>query len=182
MDKNRAKELLPIIQAFVEGKTIQVKIIDNSEWGNIVDLSFAHLEEWGEMCYRIKPEGEITVKTYENHPLDCYHPTLGELAKKSRIFRERKQRDDTGVGDLDDIRVDLDPSDNVSAKSNLSSIMMASSRTMNVHEYHQILAERTALDKFLNQLSDDQVIERVGLVNRKKEIDEIVAEYDKRTK
>lgn len=50
MDRERAKELLPIIQAFSEGKTIQVK--ENGKWTNvyITDFKRSHDE------YRIKPE------------------------------------------------------------------------------------------------------------------------------
>lgn len=51
MNRNEAKELLPIIKAFSEGKTIQVKQT-TGEW-----VSFSHISFDGEpKCYRIKPE------------------------------------------------------------------------------------------------------------------------------
>lgn len=51
MNRNQAKELLPIIKAFSEGKTIQVKQT-NGEW-----VSFSHMSFDSEpKCYRIKPE------------------------------------------------------------------------------------------------------------------------------
>ena len=49
MDRKRAKELLPIIEAYAEGKTIQYKTSD--EWTD--DPNFS--PEW-EFQYRIKPE------------------------------------------------------------------------------------------------------------------------------
>lgn len=53
MDRNQAKELLPVIQAYVEGKTIQSRCIkgDTSLWYDDEDPSFDDDFE-----YRIKPE------------------------------------------------------------------------------------------------------------------------------
>lgn len=53
MDRNQAKELLPIIKAFSEGKTIQSRCIkgDTSLWYDDKDPSFDDDFE-----YRIKPE------------------------------------------------------------------------------------------------------------------------------
>ncbi len=53
MDRNKAKELLPIIQAHAEGKTIQSRCIkgDTSLWYDDEDPSFDDDFE-----YRIKPE------------------------------------------------------------------------------------------------------------------------------
>lgn len=53
MDRNQAKQLLPIIQAYVEGKTIQSRCIkgDTSLWYDEEDPSFDEDFE-----YRIKPE------------------------------------------------------------------------------------------------------------------------------
>lgn len=55
MDRNQAKELLPIIQAYVEGKTIQSRCIkgDKSLWYDDEDPSFDDDFE-----YRIKPESK----------------------------------------------------------------------------------------------------------------------------
>lgn len=57
MTREEAKQLLPIIQAFAEGKTIQVKVTDNRwyDWKDKTDeLNF----ESGPQRYRIKPEPE----------------------------------------------------------------------------------------------------------------------------
>lgn len=50
MDRNQAKELLPIIQAYVEGKTIQLQRIDCT-WH---DAKYLNLGRG--LIYRIKPE------------------------------------------------------------------------------------------------------------------------------
>ena len=57
MTREEAKELLPVIQAFAEGKTIQVKVTDNRwyDWKDKTDeLNF----ESGPQRYRIKPESK----------------------------------------------------------------------------------------------------------------------------
>lgn len=51
MDRNQAKELLPIIQAFSEGKTLQIRQ-NGSEWMDIETASFTGFPSE----YRIKPE------------------------------------------------------------------------------------------------------------------------------
>jgi len=52
MNRERAKELLPIIQAFAEGKDIQWRNTTGEEWQSTTgNLSF--FDNW---CYRIKPE------------------------------------------------------------------------------------------------------------------------------
>ena len=55
MDRNQSKKLLPIIQAYAEGKTIQSRCIkgDTSLWYDDEDPSFDDDFE-----YRIKPESE----------------------------------------------------------------------------------------------------------------------------
>ena len=53
MTKEKAKELLPIITAFAEGKTIEVKNSKN-EWNEIDDPHF----DVNPKAYRIKPEPE----------------------------------------------------------------------------------------------------------------------------
>ena len=52
MRRNEAKELLPIIQAFAEGKTIQVKAIDGMWYDDEDMLKFNSSPQ----NYRIKPE------------------------------------------------------------------------------------------------------------------------------
>ena len=50
MDRNQAKQLLPIIQAFAEGKGVETKT--GSGWISIENMSFAGNPD----SYRIKPE------------------------------------------------------------------------------------------------------------------------------
>ena len=52
MTREEMKKMLPIIQAFAEGKTIQVRINNDSSWTDLLDdkLEISNLYE-----YRIKP-------------------------------------------------------------------------------------------------------------------------------
>ena len=52
MTREEAKELLPIIQAFAEGKTIE--IYNNTEWQDLIIGSIKF--DCKPSCYRIKPE------------------------------------------------------------------------------------------------------------------------------
>lgn len=52
MDRNQAKELLPVIKAFSEGKVIETKT--GSGWISIENMSFAGNPK----AYRIKPESK----------------------------------------------------------------------------------------------------------------------------
>ena len=54
MDRERAKELLPIIQAFAEGKSIEGRPCPNSEWGPVTTSHF--MDGWE---FRIKPEPRV---------------------------------------------------------------------------------------------------------------------------
>ena len=55
MDRERAKELLPIIQAFAEGKKIELALFDDD--GAISEWSYVHFPKWVDNhIYRIKPE------------------------------------------------------------------------------------------------------------------------------
>lgn len=56
MDRNQAKQLLPVIQAFSEGRPIQYRIKDNksAKW-NDVDKNYHEFSPHSFM-YRIKPE------------------------------------------------------------------------------------------------------------------------------
>lgn len=57
MTRKRCKELLPIMQAFAEGKEIQFKDKTSEEWVNLVnDDSTFCINDWCE--YRIKPTEE----------------------------------------------------------------------------------------------------------------------------
>ena len=58
MNREKAKVLLPIIQAFSEGKTIQWLKPDSDEWIDVVggdNVDFEDLTEFN-VAYRIKPE------------------------------------------------------------------------------------------------------------------------------
>ena len=55
MNRERAKKLLPVIQAFAEGKAIEMRPEDDPRWVDVSDPAWSHGME-----YRIKPE---TVKT-----------------------------------------------------------------------------------------------------------------------
>lgn len=51
MTREQAKQILPFLQAFAEGKTLQIK--DDEEWRDLNEPSFAgHLLDF----YRVKPE------------------------------------------------------------------------------------------------------------------------------
>lgn len=51
MNRERARELLPIIQAFAVGEIIQGRLTDNESWVDLKHPDFFTLNE-----YRIKPE------------------------------------------------------------------------------------------------------------------------------
>ena len=70
MTREQAKELLPIIQAFAEGKTIQVRINNDSSWTDLLDdkLEISNLYE-----YRIKSDPKYRpFKTQE----ECWNEML----------------------------------------------------------------------------------------------------------
>ena len=56
MTRDEAKKLLPVIQAYVEGKEIQVRERDDNTWFDVCNPSFNPTDE-----YCIKPE-----------PLECW--------------------------------------------------------------------------------------------------------------
>ena len=64
MTRKEMKCILPLMQAYAEGKTIQV-LVDDDEWMDIYEPSFRR----SPMEYRIKPEGESnkTTKLYESY-------------------------------------------------------------------------------------------------------------------
>jgi len=56
MDRSRAKELLPVITAYAEGKDIEFTQIGNDdEWSPVPDLIYRFEDDYK---YRIKPEPE----------------------------------------------------------------------------------------------------------------------------
>ena len=69
MTREEAKELLPIIQAFAEGKTIE--ICDNGDWQDLIFESIKF--DCKPSCYRIKPEPKYRpFKTQE----ECFDEML----------------------------------------------------------------------------------------------------------
>jgi len=57
MNRERAKELLPVIQAYAEGKTVQAKYKNREDdWD---DQSSPSFYSEGSLEYRIKPEPEV---------------------------------------------------------------------------------------------------------------------------
>ena len=79
MTREDAKQLLPIIQAFSEGKCIQTKT--GSGWVNMENMSFAGKPK----AYRIKPESKY--RPFENAE-ECWqemlkHQPFGWLKDKS---------------------------------------------------------------------------------------------------
>ena len=69
MAREEAKELLPIIQAFAEGKTIQDKIEGLTDW---VDTDEINLEYEGQKIkHRIKPK----YRPFKTHG-ECWHEML----------------------------------------------------------------------------------------------------------
>jgi hypothetical protein len=67
MNKNNAKEYLPLVKALAEGKTVQISA-SNGQWTNPTEVEFTLAPN----CYRVKPEPKIVwvnynteVKTFE---------------------------------------------------------------------------------------------------------------------
>ena len=85
MNRKEAKELMPIIQAFAEGKSIESRCIkgDKSLWYDDEDLSFDDYLE-----YRIKPESKF--RPFKNAE-ECWqemlkHQPFGWV--KSTLFKD----------------------------------------------------------------------------------------------
>ena len=82
MNRQEAKELLPIIQAFAEGKTIEFRTNSISKWIETTTPKFDLLHE-----YRIKPEPKY--RTFANIK-ECWeemqkHKPLGWIKDTSTI-------------------------------------------------------------------------------------------------
>ena len=81
MTREEAKELLPIIKAFAEGKTIQM-FDDENEWNDLNNPTF----DGDPSSYRIKPEPKYRpFKTQE----ECWnemhkHPDFGWIVAKDK--------------------------------------------------------------------------------------------------
>ena len=86
MDRNQAKELMPIIQAFAEGKNIQYydSLIDIDDWQDCENPNFENLT----YKFRIKPEP--TYRPFDNAE-ECWqemqkHQPFGWV--KSTLFKD----------------------------------------------------------------------------------------------
>ena len=86
MNRNQAKELMPIIQAFAEGKTIQYydSLIDIADWEDCENPNFENLT----YKFRIKPE--TTYRPFKDAE-ECWkemlkHKPFGWV--KSTLFKD----------------------------------------------------------------------------------------------
>lgn len=95
MTRDRAKELLPVIQAFAEGKAVEFRLHDSRHWEDAAQSgpSFVSLT-WNDHCeYRIKPEPREWWLTFEKgdpHPRtvtkDCpWVPQYYEIVKVREV-------------------------------------------------------------------------------------------------
>lgn len=99
MNREEAKKLLPIIQAYIEGKKIQVKLKTNGEalTENWVDVTNP---DWDKArCYRIKPEP--TFRPFRNTE-ECWeemqkHQPFGWLMHKGHRYQITSMTDNAGV-------------------------------------------------------------------------------------
>ena len=84
MTREEAKSLLPIMQAFAEGKSIQIRNITDDGWDDINEdrMSFCAKAE----AYRIKPESKYRpFKTQEECWSEMHkHPDLGWIMAKNK--------------------------------------------------------------------------------------------------
>jgi hypothetical protein len=75
MDREHAKDMLPIIKAFVDGKEIEFKS-DIAGWVSLPSLQFIHAPD----RYRIKPEKrkvDVWLNVYAKNP-QCVHASRAE--------------------------------------------------------------------------------------------------------
>ena len=100
MNRKVAKELLPIIQAYAEGKTIQFRAHINDEWRDVKELGLNGFT--GE--YRIKPE--LKYRPFETKE-ECWqemhkHPDFGWVRFKetSEYLPIEKVSDFTNYADI----------------------------------------------------------------------------------
>ena len=71
MTREEAKELLPIIQSFVEGKAIQDKIEGVTDWIDTNEINFEF--EGQKIIHRIKPESQY--RPFKNQE-ECWNEML----------------------------------------------------------------------------------------------------------
>ena len=93
--REEAKELLPIIKAFAEGKQIQDKIEGLTDWVDTNEINFVY--EGTRIKHRIKPEPKYRpFKTKEecwnemlkHQPFGWIKSTNGDLSFIDRVFDE----------------------------------------------------------------------------------------------
>jgi len=73
MNRDRAKQLLPVITAFAEGKVIQTRIVPDSDWHDLDNVLWHDERE-----YRIKPERrKVWVVFYQNDWIPLAFNTRG---------------------------------------------------------------------------------------------------------
>jgi len=89
MNRERAKELWPVIKAYADGEAVQYKIEESERWDTVprhisIDMEFANENE-----YRIKPEprewNAILIRN-ELHP--AHSPYAGEIIKVREVLDE----------------------------------------------------------------------------------------------
>lgn len=86
MTREKAKKLLPIIQALAEGKHIQLK----DKTGNWIDIDFINVELCNPNAYRIKPEPKY--RPFKNAD-ECWqemlkHQPFGWVKEKTKSSYE----------------------------------------------------------------------------------------------
>ena len=81
MTRERAKELLPVIQALAEGKTVQFKGANAAEWSDCPDPIFLSGIE-----YRVKPEPMVCyVRVHDGFPKNPF----GNAYPTKEVFSSR---------------------------------------------------------------------------------------------
>ena len=96
MTREQAKELLPIIQAFAEGKTVQ--FLDGGKWADVYETDFHE----SPVKYRIKPEPKY-------RPFKSQEECLQEMLKH-QPFGCLKDTDTGGyiiISELDDEDIEI---------------------------------------------------------------------------
>lgn len=92
MTRERAKELLPFIQAYAEGKVIQWRDA-TGKWGNHTDAGYQPV--WADTVeYRIRPSPrEFSVRKclyHQESPLIVSSHTLPKCCESAEIIRVRE--------------------------------------------------------------------------------------------
>ena len=95
MTREQAKELLPIIQAFAEGKQIQDKIEGVTDWVDTDEINFEY--EGQKIKHRIKPQPKYRLfksqeecwqEMHKHQPFGWVKSPRGELFCIDKVFEE----------------------------------------------------------------------------------------------